>query len=73
MATTQQSQTGRKPTYRAYSVTGTGDDAFWTPIGAAWQHRDGKGFNIPCHAMPINGEIVLREITERTPVEGGQQ
>ena len=73
MAKSQQSQTGKKPTHRAYSVVGMEENARWTEIGAAWPHRDGKGFTIPCNAMPVNGQIVVRLITERTPAEGGQQ
>jgi hypothetical protein len=29
-----------------YVAEGEGDKAFWTRIGAAWPHDDGKGFNI---------------------------
>ena len=41
-----------KPTHYAYHVTDRVQDGieenggFWTKIGAAWPHRDGKGFNI---------------------------
>ncbi len=73
MTKSQRKHAGSKPTHRAYSVTGADEEAFWTPIGGAWQHRDRKGFSILCHALPINGEIVVREITERPPVVGGQQ
>ncbi|SEC42890.1 hypothetical protein [Bradyrhizobium erythrophlei] len=34
-----------------------GDHEFWTRIGAAWPHQDGKGFNI----LPMNGRLVVRE------------
>jgi hypothetical protein len=30
-------------------------------IGAAWQHRNGKGLSLQLSAMPMNGQIVLRE------------
>jgi hypothetical protein len=65
---------GRKPTHRLYRVTGEGKSAFWTPIGAAWPNKDGKGFNISCDVVPLQGRIVLRMITARDEIaaNGGQ-
>ena len=40
-----------------------GDKSFWTRIGAAWPHKDGKGLNLVLSALPINGRLVLREYT----------
>jgi hypothetical protein len=39
-------------------------DAFWTRVGSAWAHKDGKGFNVVLSALPINGRLVLRTFTE---------
>ena len=64
---------GRKPTHRLYRVLGDGQDASWTPIGAAWPNKDGKGFNLTCDAVPLTGRLVLRFITARTEEGGGQQ
>ena len=64
---------GRKPTHRLYRVLGDGQDASWTPIGAAWPNKDGKGFNVTCDAVPLTGRLVLRFIGEREQLEGGQQ
>ena len=36
----------KPPAFIAYSVTERGKDSFWTRIGAAWDHDDGKGFSI---------------------------
>lgn len=65
----------RRPTHRLYRVTGEGKEAVWTPIGAAWPNRDGKGFNLSCDAVPLTGRIVLRLISPRHEPEafGGQQ
>lgn len=63
--TNQPTLPGRKPTHRIYRVSGEGKTANWTPIGAAWQNRDGQGFSIACDAMPLTGRIVMRVITER--------
>ena len=60
-----------KPTHYAYHVTDRVQDGseqkggFWTKIGAAWPHRDGKGFNISIETIPLNGRLVLREREER--------
>ena len=52
-----------RPTHRIYSVTKNGDrKATWQEIGAAWPHKDGKGFNLTFTARPLDGaQIVLRE------------
>jgi hypothetical protein len=54
----------RKPTHEAFVVTGEGENAFWTKIGAAWPHEDGKGWNIDLIAFPLNGRLVVRERKE---------
>ena len=59
-----------KPTHYAYHVTDRTQhgseqkSGFWTKIGAAWPHRDGKGFNISIETIPLNGRLVLRERPE---------
>ena len=57
--------TTNRPTHRLYL-----DNAHWTPIGAAWVHKDGKGFSLSLDAMPLGGRITMREISERE--NGGQ-
>lgn len=52
---------GNAPSHRVYAIEGEGDDAFWTRVGSAWPHKDGKGFNITLSALPVNGRVVLRE------------
>jgi hypothetical protein len=47
--------------HAVFVVEGDGDTAFWTKIGAAWAHQDGKGFNIQLSCMPLNGRLVVRE------------
>ncbi|MBB3938086.1 hypothetical protein [Aureimonas phyllosphaerae] len=53
------------PTHGVFVVEGEGDNAFWTRIGAAWAHGDGKGFNISLSAVPLTGRLVLRERNEK--------
>ena len=50
-----------KPTHRVFTVEKReGKDDFWTEIGAAFAHKDGKGFNIQLRALPLDGKLVLR-------------
>lgn len=44
---------GRKPPHRLYRILGDGQDSSWTPIGAAWPNKDGKGFNLTCDAISL--------------------
>ena len=71
----------QQPTYRAYTVVKReGQDDFWLPIGAAFAHQNGGGFNVILQALPIpNGDgqckIVLRPPkddaeTDRRPQQG---
>ena len=55
------------PAYRVYSVARNGDKkAVWQEIGAAWKHKDGKGFNLQFNALPLEGaQVVLREPTAK--------
>jgi hypothetical protein len=55
------------PAYRVYSVARNGDKkAVWQEIGAAWKHKDSKGFNLQFNALPLEGaQIVLREPTAK--------
>jgi hypothetical protein len=42
------------------------EKAPWTRIGAAWDHKDGKGFTLNLDLVPANGgRIVLRAFEEK--------
>ncbi|MEQ1887441.1 MAG: hypothetical protein ABL967_20450 [Bryobacteraceae bacterium] len=66
------SDTPKRPAFDAFMVDGDGKDAFWTKIGGAWPHEDGKGFNIQLAAMPFTGRIALRVPKEREKVGDGK-
>jgi hypothetical protein len=57
------SKTTNRPSHRVYAVTKNGDRSFWQPIGAAWAHNDGEGFNVKLDYLPLNtnAEIVIRK------------
>ena len=54
------------PTHRVYTVKdGKADKkAFWTRIGSAWPHKNGTGFTIRLDALPLNGELVMIDVSE---------
>jgi hypothetical protein len=63
-------QNDNQPRYRAYTVIKReGQNDFWAPIGAAFQHHDGLGLNVLLRALPIDGKVVLRPPKENNPVE----
>jgi hypothetical protein len=53
----------KAPVFIAYHVAERGEDkSFWTRIGAAWDHEDGKGFTLNLDLVPVDGgRVVLRE------------
>ncbi len=54
------------PSHIAYQIRdGKGDKGYWTRIGAAWQHKDGNGFNIQFESVPLDGRVTLRIATEK--------
>jgi len=69
MAKQQPQPQPSKPTHRLYRVDGEGKKSRWIEIGAAWPNKDGNGYSIDCDAMPINGRLVMRKITERAPAQ----
>jgi CHC2-type zinc finger protein len=60
-----------KPSHKVFVVEdkavaeGEEPNAFWTRIGSAWPHKDGKGLNLVLSALPTNSRLVLREYTEK--------
>lgn len=53
--------TKSKPAYEAFVVDDSGSSPYWTKIGAAWKHEDGKGLNVSLAAgIAVSGKLVLR-------------
>jgi hypothetical protein len=57
----------KRPTHTAYQVRdrGNGQKGYWTRIGSAWAHNDGKGFNVQLECTPLDGRITLRVVSEK--------
>lgn len=62
------SEEKKKPSHRAFAVEnftkGGEDKSHWTEVGAAWAHKDGKGFDLSIKLLPLSGRIVLRDNKE---------
>ena len=62
---TKQVVKANKPAFVAYHVPER-ENAFWTKIGAAWEHEDREGFILQLELMPLATErIVLRQYQEK--------
>ena len=61
-----QNESGKQPDYIAYNVQETkqGKPVF-NRVGAAWQHKDGQGYDIQLESMPVNGRVTLREMRDK--------
>ena len=58
----------QQPTYTAYTVVKReGQDDFWLPIGAAFPHQSGDGFNVILQALPLPQEDGQCKIVLRPP------
>jgi hypothetical protein len=66
MTDTNNQPTSRTPSHVAYQVRDRENGkSYWTRIGSAWAHADGKGFNIQIETVPLDGCITLRVATEK--------
>ncbi len=67
-----QARETQAPALIAYHVTERGEKSYWTRIGAAWDHEDGKGTTVQLDLVPIGeGRIVLREPGQDEGTENG--
>lgn len=58
--------TPKKPSHHAFQVSdGPEDKSYFNRIGAAFEHRDKKGYNILLDAVPVDGKVTLRTPQER--------
>jgi hypothetical protein len=67
MSTSKTNEPASKaPSHVAYQVRDReGQKGFWTRIGSVWPHADGKGFSVQLDAVPLDGRITLRVVTEK--------
>jgi hypothetical protein len=64
----------QQPAYRAFTIVKReGQDDFWLPIGAAFPHQSGDGFNVILQALPLPGGDGTCKIVLRPPKDGNDQ
>ena len=58
--------TPKPPSHIAYHVRDREDGkSFWTRVGVAFAHGDGKGFTVQLDVAPLDGRINLRVASEK--------
>lgn len=57
-----------RPSHGIYHVTGDGQEARWTKIGAAWAHDDNGGLSLAVDYLPTGtqGRLVIRKAKPKT-------
>ncbi len=56
--------TTKKPSHFVYTVREGGENGkdYWTKIGVAFAHNDGKGFSVLLEAYPVDGKLTIRKL-----------
>ena len=70
---TKAATTKSRPTHSVFQVIDTKDgNKVWNAVGAAWPHKDSKGYNIRLDAIPVpfDGQLTIRERTNKDEGEG---
>lgn len=62
------STSSKKPSHHVYTVRDGGEQRsdFWTKIGVAFAHNDGKGFSVILEAFPVDGNSPSAPQSQRT-------
>lgn len=56
----------KSPSHAAYQVRDReGRKSLWTRIGSAGAHADGQGFNLQLDAVPLDGRVTLRVVSDK--------
>lgn len=51
-----------------------GGKTFYTKIGSAWEHQDGRGWNLEIKpGLAVSGKLMIREPLERSDDQRGGQ
>lgn len=58
--------TSKKPSHYVYHVRDReGGKGFFTKVGAAWIHNDGRGYSVQLEIVPLDGRLSLRTAEEK--------
>jgi hypothetical protein len=56
----------KSPSHIAYHVRDReGHKGYFTRVGVAWAHKDGKGYSVHLESVPVDGRISLRVASEK--------
>ena len=62
-----------RPTHRVYAVVKNdgAEKGSWFELGAAWPHKDGKGYSVKLNLIPLSedAEIVIRAIEPKSEAQ----
>ena len=65
--------TSNRPTHRVFAVIKKegNEKGTWLEIGAAWRHRDGKGYGVMLNFIPRSpdAELVIRAIEPKAATQ----
>lgn len=63
---TENPTTRLKPYLLGYTVRSPedGGKAYWSKVAIAWAHKDGQGYNVQMDAVPVDGKLVLRTVSD---------
>ncbi len=55
-----------KPYLLGYTVRSAEESgkAYWSKVAIAWAHKDGQGYNVQMDALPVDGKLVLRTVSD---------
>jgi hypothetical protein len=63
---TNDAANSKRPSHIVYQVRDReGGKGFFTRIGAAWEHKDRKGFNVEIDCVPFGGRVTVRVASEK--------
>lgn len=68
---TQEQREPREPDFTAWHVSQKGEKSYWNKVGAAWMHKDARGYTLQLESLPVGGRIVLRQPPEETAANDG--
>lgn len=62
----EDNNTPKKPSHHAFQVNeGQDGKSYFNRVGAAFEHKDGQGYNIMLDSVPVDGRVTLRTPQER--------
>ena len=74
MSESNNESSAQRPALIAFNVTESTDGkGYWNRVGAAWEHKDGKGYEVDLDSVPVNGRITLRELRDEQMIDYEEQ